>query len=65
MDNQRIIKSTPAIFSLKSRTTDVVITVDKVRAPNAGRRSGALNMYWTHIWWKEALIVMSVDYTLR
>jgi hypothetical protein len=51
MENQRIIQSTPAIFSFRSWTTDVVITVEKVRAPNAGRRSGAPNMYWPHIWW--------------
>jgi hypothetical protein len=49
---------------------DVVITVEKVRASMAGRRSGATNMYWPHIWWlnhegKEALIVMSVDFRLR
>jgi hypothetical protein len=30
MDNQRIIQSMPAIFSFKSLTTDVVITVGKV-----------------------------------
>jgi hypothetical protein len=28
-----------------------VITVAKVRAPNADRRSGAPHMYWPHIWW--------------
>jgi hypothetical protein len=31
MDNQRIIQSTPTIFSFKSWTTDVVIRVGKVR----------------------------------
>jgi hypothetical protein len=31
MDNQRIIQSTPAIFSFKSWTTGVVITVEKER----------------------------------
>jgi hypothetical protein len=30
-NNQRIIQSTPAIFSFQSWTTDVVITVEKVR----------------------------------
>jgi hypothetical protein len=29
---------------------DVVITVEKVCAPNAGRHLGAPNMYWPHIW---------------
>jgi hypothetical protein len=38
MDSQRIIQSTPAIFSFKSWTMDVVITVGKVRASNADRR---------------------------
>jgi hypothetical protein len=51
LPNQRIIQSTPAIFSFKSLTMDVVITVQKVRAPNAGRRSGAPHMYWPHNWW--------------
>jgi hypothetical protein len=27
-----------------------VITVEKVRAPNAGRRSGAPHLYWPQ-WW--------------
>jgi hypothetical protein len=49
MDNQRIIQSTLAIFSFKSWTPDVVITVEIVRAPNADRRSGAPHMYWPHI----------------
>jgi hypothetical protein len=30
---------------------DVVITVEKVRTPNAGMRLGAPNTYWPHIWW--------------
>jgi hypothetical protein len=49
---------------------DVVIRVEKVRAPNAGRRSGEPNMYSIGLIFggnagKEALIVMVVDYTLR
>jgi hypothetical protein len=36
MNIQLIIQSTPAIFSSQSGTRDVVITVGKVRAPNAG-----------------------------
>jgi hypothetical protein len=67
MDNQRIIQSTPAIFFIQVLNHYVVITVEKVRAPYAGRRSGAPNMYWPHIWWlrKKALIVMSVDFLLQ
>jgi hypothetical protein len=73
MENQRIIHQHKQFFSFKSWTMDVVITVGKVRAPKAGRRSGAPNMY-VHIslifggyfkLCKEALIVMSVDYKLR
>jgi hypothetical protein len=64
-----------------SWTTDVVITVEKVRAPNAGRLSEAPHMYWPHIWWLiqavyrgvdcnerwlyAALIICCVDYMLR
>jgi hypothetical protein len=51
MDNQRIIQSTPAIFSFKSWTTDIVLKVGKVLQPNADRRSGVPHMYWPHIWW--------------
>jgi hypothetical protein len=32
-------------FQLSHEPMDVVITVENVRAPNAGRRSGAPNMY--------------------
>jgi hypothetical protein len=42
-----------------------VITVEKVREPNVGRRSGAPNIYLPHVWWFVALIVMSVDYIIR
>jgi hypothetical protein len=70
MDNQRSIQPTPTIFSCKSCTTDVVITVEKVRPPNAGRRSRAPNMFWPHIWWlnqavERSVDCMSVDYMLR
>jgi hypothetical protein len=72
MDNQRIIQSTPAIFSFKSWTTDVVITAGKLCAPNADRLSGALTLYIIGLIFggqitqgKDALIVMRVDYTLR
>jgi hypothetical protein len=61
MDDQSIIQSTPAIFSFTSWTTDVVITVEKVRAPNAGRRSGAPNMYWPHLWWLNQAVERGVD----
>jgi hypothetical protein len=50
---------------------DIVITVEKMRAPNAGRRSGAPHICIGLIFGgvikqlKEALIVMSVDYMLR
>jgi hypothetical protein len=40
---------------------DVVITVEKVRAPNAGRRSGAPHMYWPHIWWLNQTVTRGVD----
>jgi hypothetical protein len=56
MDNQRIMH-----FSFKSSTMDVVITVEKGRAPNAGRRSGAPNMYWPHIWWLNQAVKRGVD----
>jgi hypothetical protein len=57
-------------FFIKSLTTDVVSTERKVRATNAGRRLGAPNMYWPHICGKfkqlkEALIVISIVFTLR
>jgi hypothetical protein len=29
--------------------------VEKVREPNAGRRLGAPNMYWPHIWLNKAV----------
>jgi hypothetical protein len=62
MDNQRIMQSTPAIFSFKYWTTAVVITVGKVRAPSAGRRTaGAPNMYWPHIWWLIQAVKIGVD----
>jgi hypothetical protein len=61
MYNRRIIQSMPAIFSFKSRTMDVVITVKKVRASNAGRRSGVSNMYWSHIWWVNHAVKRGVD----
>jgi uncharacterized protein YccT (UPF0319 family) len=32
MDNQRIMQSTPVIFSFRSRIADVLITVGKLRA---------------------------------
>jgi hypothetical protein len=41
---------------------DVVITVEKVRAPNAGRHSGAPYMYWPHIWWLNQAVTRGVDY---
>jgi hypothetical protein len=40
---------------------DVVITVEKVRAANAGRRSGTPNMYWPHIWWLSHAVKRGVD----
>jgi hypothetical protein len=61
MDNQRIIQSTPAIFSFKPWTKDDGITVEKVRAPNAGRRSGPPKMYWPHIWWLNHAVKGGVD----
>jgi hypothetical protein len=59
--NQRVTQSTPAIFSFKSWTMDVVITVEKVRARNAGRRLGAPHMYWPHIWWLNQAVTRVVD----
>jgi hypothetical protein len=38
-------------FLLSPEPTDVVITVEKVRPPNAGRRSGAPNMLNRPIKW--------------
>jgi hypothetical protein len=38
-----------------------VNTVGKVRAPNAGRRLGAPNMYWPHIWWLTQAVKRGVD----
>jgi hypothetical protein len=35
---------------------DVVITVEKVRAPNAGRRSRA-----PHIWWLNQAVTRGID----
>jgi hypothetical protein len=61
MDNQRMIQSKAAIFLFQSRTTDFVITVEKVRATNAGRRSGAPNMYWPHILWLNQAVKRGVD----
>jgi hypothetical protein len=53
-------------------TVDVVITVEKVCAPNAGRRLRAPNLNKPYTVFggqfkqlKEALIVMSVEYMLR
>jgi hypothetical protein len=40
---------------------NVVITVGKVRAPNAGRRSGAPHMYWPNIWWLNQAVTRGVD----
>jgi hypothetical protein len=40
---------------------DVMITVGKVRAPSAGRRLGAPNMYWPHIWWLNHAVKREVD----
>jgi hypothetical protein len=40
---------------------DVVITVEKVRAPNAGTRLGATNMYWPHIWWLNQAVKRGVN----
>jgi hypothetical protein len=47
-------------YPFKSWTADVVITVEKVRVPNADLLLGGSIKQW-----KEVLIVMSVDYTLR
>jgi hypothetical protein len=44
---------------------DVVITVEKVRAPNAGSRSGAPNMHWPHIWWLNQAVKRGVDSNAR
>jgi hypothetical protein len=44
---------------------DVVVTVEKVRAPNAGRRSGATHMHWPHIWWLIQAVLRGVDYIER
>jgi hypothetical protein len=38
-----------------------VITVEKVRAPNAGRRSGVPNLYWPHILWLIQAVRRGVD----
>jgi hypothetical protein len=38
-----------------------MITVVKVYAPNAGRRSGAPNIYWPHIWWLIQVVKRGVD----
>jgi hypothetical protein len=40
---------------------DVGITVEKVRAPKAGRRSGAPHMYWPHIWWLNQAVTRGID----
>jgi hypothetical protein len=40
---------------------DVMITVEKVRAPNAGRRSGAPQMFGPHIWWINQAVTIGVD----
>jgi hypothetical protein len=40
---------------------DVVITVEKVCTPNAVSRSGALNMYWPHIWWLSHAVEKGVE----
>jgi hypothetical protein len=40
---------------------DVVITAEKVRAPNAGRRSGAQHMNWPHIWWFYQAVKRGID----
>jgi hypothetical protein len=62
-DNQCIIQSTPAIFSFKSWTMDAVITVEKVRARE---RHKCIGLIFGGLikQFKEALIVMSVDYML-
>jgi hypothetical protein len=39
----------------------VVIKVEKVRAPNAGRRSGATHMYLPHIWWLNKAVTRGDD----
>jgi hypothetical protein len=44
---------------------DVVITVEKVRAPNANRRSGAPHMYWPHVWWLLQAVERGVDCMMR
>jgi hypothetical protein len=61
MDNQCILQSTPAIFSLNFLTIDVVITVEKAR------RQKCIDLIFggSIPKWKEALIVMRVDYMLR
>jgi hypothetical protein len=48
-------------FLFQSWTMDVVITVEKVRAPNAGRTSGAPHLYWPHIWWLNQAVTRGVD----
>jgi hypothetical protein len=66
MCNRRMIQSTPAIFLIfLSWTPDVVITVGKVRAPKAGRRSGAPNMVCPHIWWLIQTVKRGVDFNYR
>jgi hypothetical protein len=40
---------------------DAMITVEKVRAPNSGRRSGEPNMYWPQIWWLNHAVKRSFD----
>jgi hypothetical protein len=40
---------------------DVVITVGKLRAPKADRRSGAPHMYWPQIWWLIHAVKGGVD----
>jgi hypothetical protein len=44
---------------------DVVISVEKVRAPNTGRRTGAPNMFWPLIWWLNQAVNRGVDLNER
>jgi hypothetical protein len=62
IDNQRIKQSTPAIFSFKPWTMDVVITVEKVRAPNAAVERG---VDYNELWLYAALIIHYIDSVLR
>jgi hypothetical protein len=43
---------------MEAKQSEKKFSVEKVLAPNAGRRSGAPNMYWPHIWWLKPILYM-------